>query len=80
MKNQCKICGTEYDQSTHHNCSGLEAKCIWDVWVLENEDIDIWETGCGKNHYFKFGGPELNDFDFCPYCGKVIKVEEEREK
>ena len=63
----------EDDQSTHHSCSGLEAKCSWDVWVLENEDIDIWETGCGKNHYFKFGGPELNDFDFCPYCGKAIK-------
>jgi rRNA maturation endonuclease Nob1 len=43
--------------------------CEW----REDED-GIWDTGCGNRFEFNHGGPPENSFEFCPYCGKKLKV------
>ena len=41
--------------------------CRW------TEDPDgFWETDCGNAHAFNDGGPDENQFRFCPYCGKTL--------
>jgi len=50
-------------------------KCTWTVDPSWDED-DIWETDCDNTFQFTTDGPKENRFKFCPYCGKVIEVEE----
>lgn len=41
--------------------------CEWE------EDMDsVWETECGKMFQFIAATPAENEFEFCPFCGKVI--------
>ena len=35
-----------------------------------------WESSCEHLHIFMSDGPKENEYDFCPYCGKKIKVVE----
>jgi len=41
--------------------------CIWE----EDEDGN-WDSECGDSFVFVAGGPEENNFTFCPYCGRCI--------
>lgn len=43
--------------------------CTW----AYSETEDMWESGCGHLFEFNDGGPEDNDFMFCPYCGKALE-------
>lgn len=50
-------------------------------WVDDNpDDIDGCDislsTACGHAFVFNEGGVQDNFFNFCPYCGKQIKVVE----
>lgn len=44
------------------------ASCDWMV-----DDDGLWETQCGNAFQFEVDGPEDNGFEFCPYCGKVLR-------
>lgn len=47
----------------------MTEKCKW------SEDGDgVWDTSCGERFEFVDGGPPENGFEFCPYCGKKLKV------
>ena len=35
-----------------------------------------WESSCEHLHIFMSDGPKQNEYSFCPYCGKKIKVVE----
>ena len=35
-----------------------------------------FESSCEHLHIFMSDGPKENEYDFCPYCGKKIKVVE----
>ena len=35
-----------------------------------------WESSCDHLHIFMSDGPKENEYRFCPYCGKKIKVVE----
>ena len=46
--------------------------CRWfyaDHWDIESNH---WTTSCENVHVFLEGGPEQNDYRFCPYCGNTI--------
>jgi hypothetical protein len=45
--------------------------CFWD---LNDEDSNIWLSGCMNDFIFNEGSPSDNGFKFCPYCGKLIIV------
>lgn len=48
----------------------VDAVCLWSEVAWD----DFWDTECGNKHQFTFGGPEENDYDFCPYCGGRLEV------
>ena len=43
-------------------------ECKW-----TEDDANEWDTMCGECFVFNDGGPEANNFLFCPYCGKELK-------
>lgn len=43
-------------------------------WFAEGREMDVYFTKCGQAHIFVDGTPEENNHEFCPYCGKKIKV------
>lgn len=46
--------------------------CDWKY----NDTEYYWESSCGHLHIFMADGPKQNEYSFCPYCGKKIKVVE----
>lgn len=45
-------------------------------WRLCDEDSNVYDTSCRNPHILLEGTPADNDYEFCPYCGKKIKVVE----
>lgn len=57
---------------------GKREICVSDYvceWKYNNSEY-YWESSCEHLHIFMSDGPEENEYDFCPYCGKKIKVVE----
>ena len=46
--------------------------CEWEY----NDSEYYFESSCKHLHIFMPGGPKENEYRFCPYCGKRIKVVE----
>ena len=44
-------------------------------WKYNNSEY-YFESSCDHLHIFMSDGPKQNEYDFCPYCGKKIKVVE----
>jgi len=47
------------------------------LWICEDDNSCYFVTDCDCSFQFPFGGPEDHSFNFCPFCGKKIKVEKE---
>ena len=45
-------------------------------WKLEDEEANLYLTGCQKRQLLIEGTPKENGYRYCPYCGKKIKVVE----
>lgn len=45
-------------------------------WIRDNDEFDVYDTKCRNRHVFFEGNPEDNEYVYCPYCGKEIKVVE----
>jgi len=39
-------------------------------WTFEPEGY--YETECGSANVFNEGGPDENEYRFCPFCGKTL--------
>lgn len=44
--------------------------CEWKY----NDTEYYWESSCDHLHIFMSDGLKENEYDFCPYCGKKIKI------
>ena len=53
-------------------CSVSDDVCEWKY----NDTEYYWESSCEHLHIFMADGPKENEYIFCPYCGKKIKVVE----
>jgi len=43
--------------------------------ICEWKDVgEYWETGCDGAFCISNGTPKNNEMEYCPYCGKEIKV------
>jgi len=49
----------------------MDGCCEW----CREEDHDMFGTGCGNCFEFYDGGPKENNFKYCPYCGKKLKID-----
>lgn len=45
-------------------------------WKIEDEEANLYVTGCGQRHLIFEGTPKENGYRYCHYCGKKIKVVE----
>ena len=45
-------------------------------WRLCDEEANVYDTSCRNPHILIEGTPRENNYKFCPYCGKKIKVVE----
>ena len=45
-------------------------------WRLCDEEANIYDTSCRNPHILIEGTPKENNYEYCPYCGKKIKVVE----
>lgn len=45
-------------------------------WRLCDEEANVYDTSCRNPHILIEGTPKVNNYEFCPYCGKKIKVVE----
>ena len=43
-------------------------------WRLCDEEANVYDTSCRNPHILIEGTPKENNYKFCPYCGKKIKV------
>ena len=63
-------------QSTKTNAERIR-KMTDDVCEWKYNDSEYYfESSCKHLHIFMSDGPEENEYRFCPYCGKKIKVVE----
>jgi hypothetical protein len=47
------------------------------MWELTDEYYNLWSSDCDQETWLNNGTPLENDFKYCPYCGKNIKLKEE---
>ena len=52
-----------------HGCVSDDV-CEWKY----NDSEYYWESSCEHLHIFMSDGPKENEYSFCPYCGKKIKI------
>ena len=45
-------------------------------WKFEDEEANLYLTGCQQRQLIFDGTPKENGYRYCPYCGKKIKVVE----
>lgn len=43
-------------------------------WRLCDEESNVYDTSCRNPHILIEGTPKENNYEFCPYCGKKIKI------
>ena len=43
-------------------------------WSLEDEDYNMWQSGCGGQYQFNHDGPIENNHKFCHVCGKKLEI------
>jgi hypothetical protein len=45
------------------------------TWKLDADpDYTVYSTGCQNDFMFEADGPIENGFNYCPYCGDVLRV------
>lgn len=44
--------------------------------MLCDEEANVYDTSCRNPHILIEGTPKENNYEYCPYCGKKIKVVE----
>ena len=49
-------------------------------WKLEDEEANLYLTGCQQRQLIFEGSPKENGYTYCPYCGKKIKVVEQMDE
>lgn len=45
-------------------------------WMVCDEEANVYDTSCRNPHILIEGTPRENNYKYCPYCGKKIKVVE----
>ena len=45
-------------------------------WRICDEETNVYDTSCRNPHILIEGTPNENNYEYCPYCGKKIKVVE----
>ena len=55
----------------------MKKYCEWKLH--DGYEYDYYHTSCQDDFIFDDGTPKDNHFKYCPFCGKEIKVVENKE-
>ena len=69
-KEICRICVVDDAIEIVKNGGVPDDVCEWKY----NYSEYYFESSCDHIHIFMYDGPKENEYGFCPYCGKKIKV------
>ena len=47
------------------------------TWRMTDEYIGLWEGTCGAAWQFTNDGPQENNVNYCPQCGKQVVIRSE---
>ena len=72
-KYKCKYWNTEHKECSQGNTIVIEEVC---EWTLIDEDFNAYDTSCKSPWCLESGTPSDNKMNYCPYCGRKIKVVE----
>ncbi len=50
----------------------VSLQCHWKQAIYS--DFGEWDGDCGISWIFEDGGPEENDMNFCPSCGRILVI------
>ena len=64
-----------YDEAIEIVKQGGDANNVC-KWRLCDEELNVYDIRCRNPHILFKGTPKENNYKFCPYCGKKIKVVE----
>ena len=70
-KYKCKYWNTEHKECSHGNTIVIDEVC---EWMLCDEEANVYDTSCRNPHILIEGTPKENNYEYCPYCGKKIKI------
>lgn len=48
-------------------------------WELEDDQHNIWQTGCGQMFIIIEGSPPINNMNYCCFCGLNLIVNDKEE-
>ena len=80
-KSDCVRCAEEHEQLVEwlEELKAIKNGGISDdvcKWRLCDEGANVYDTTCRNPHILIEGTPRENNYSYCPYCGKKIKVVE----
>lgn len=73
LRGECSHYNTEWFDVPDKNVGEIDEVC---EWKCDNDEFDVYDTKCKNRHVFFEGSPIDNEYEYCPYCGKKIKVVE----
>ena len=68
-----KYCGKCHEKAIEIVKQGGVADDVCE-WRLCDEEANVYDTSCRNPHILIEGTPRENNYEYCPYCGKKIKV------
>ena len=71
LAEEYKIFGNSEQVKVSEMPTGSEDCC---EWRLIDYEANVYDTTCRNPHILLEGSPTDNSYEFCPYCGKKIKV------
>ena len=79
LRGECSHYNTEwfaeYSNSEKPNMSeNLTSSDEFCEWRLCDEEANVYDTACGNSEMLFDGSPIDNNYSFCSYCGKKIKL------
>ena len=81
--NECELCKYCYSQGNlgqQKEAFQMAINALENVsddvceWRLCDEESNVYDTSCRNPHILIEGTPKENNYEYCPYCGKKIKV------
>ena len=72
-KELCRICAVD-DAIEIVNQLAEEYNNDFCEWRLCDEEANVYDTTCRNPHILIEGSPTDNNYEYCPYCGKKIKI------
>ena len=74
VDNGCYLCCKGYENNYEPKVDNGGISDDVCEWRLCDEEANVYDTSCRNPHILIEGTPKENNYEYCPYCGKKIKI------